>query len=121
MFGLKTSYFLNYNIIRYYFTRHTHKPRARSYSLSPTSHHSSPSTSYDHPFSSLLPVNPLPDIFTGVMAYLYGYEREEEQRRERERYLIAYDGDITNDIIDHNTTHIIVRAGVKVNTLVCNL
>ena len=48
-----------------------------------------------------------------MVAYLYGYEGEEKQRRERERYLIAYDGVITNDI-DDNTTHIIVRSGVKV-------
>lgn len=94
----------------YYFTRHTHKQKATSQSLSPTSLHPSPSSSHQGP--SLLPLDPLPDIFTGVVAYLYGYEGEEKQRRERERYLIAYDGVITNDIND-NTTHIIVRSGVK--------
>ena len=48
------------------------------------------------------------------MAYLYGYEGVEEERRERERYLVAYDGDVTSDLTDL-TTHIIVRTGAQVS------
>ena len=87
-----------------------------SSSLPSTSSHPPPHTS-SHPPPSLLPPHcqPLPDIFSGVVAYLHGYEGEEMRRRERERYLVAYDGDVATDITDQ-TTHIIVRTGSEVSS-----
>ena len=53
-------------------------------------------------------------MFSGVVAYLHGYEG---LKRERERYVVAYDGDVTSDITDR-TTHIIVRTGAQVRQFV---
>ena len=81
---------LNYS--SYYFPRGRQTPRAASSS------------------SSLLPpgCQPLPDIFTGVVAYLHGYE----EGGGRERYLVAYNGDVCSGI-DESTTHIICKAGAE--------
>lgn len=68
------------------------------------------------PTSSLLPAGcePLPDIFSGVVAHLHGFEGEEGRRRRCERYLVAYDGDVSPHI-DGSTTHVICREGSEVS------
>ena len=94
------------DLFRYYFPRRRLK----------TTVSSSP------PPPSLLPPHcqPLPDIFSGVVAYLHGYaEEEEEERRERERYLVAYNGDVSS-AIDQHTTHVICRTGAQVSSRQCD-
>jgi hypothetical protein len=53
-------------------------------------------------------------LFSEVVAYLHGYEGREGESRERERYLVTYNGDVTGSV-DSNTTHIIVRTGAEVS------
>lgn len=110
-------------IFRYYFPR-SHVVSSSTSSLPSTSSQPPPPqpTSSSVSSSSLLPstCQPLPDIFSGVVAYLHGYEGEERERRERERYLVAYDGDVTSDITDQ-TTHIIVRTGAQVSSCQINI
>ena len=106
-------------VFRYYFPR-SHASSSSS-SLPTTASHIPPPhlPSPPHPPSSLLPsgCKPLPDVFSGVVAYLHGYEGDEGLKRERERYVVAYDGDVTSDVADQ-TTHIIVRTGAQVRQFV---
>ena len=106
-------------VFRYYFPR-SHASSSSS-SLPTTASHIPPPhlPSPPHPPTSLLPsgCKPLPDVFSGVVAYLHGYEGDEGLKRERERYVVAYDGDVTSDVTDL-TTHIIVRTGAQVRQFV---
>lgn len=90
------------------------RPKTSTLSRTPPTSSSSSHPPTTPSLHSLLPPHcqPLPEIFSGVVAYLYGYSGEEERRRERERYLVAYNGDVTS-AIDDSTTHIICRAGAE--------
>lgn len=85
-------------------------PRAN---IQPPTITSPPPPSLNSPVSLLPPIcQPLPDIFTGVVAYLHGYMEQEE--RTRGRYLVAYNGDVCS-AIGSSTTHVICKAGSKVS------
>ena len=62
-----------------------------------------------HAEASLLPpdCDPLPDIFTGVVVCFHG---DSELKSQLSRYIIAYNGDMT-DTVDSSTTHLVYKKG----------